>query len=112
MAIKVEDKKREELVKFLDEKLFDPILHASADNYKSEDLKKKLHEVKKHIEREKHRFHDQAQYPSAADIKKNILTDLQSRTGRKMDHDLDELELPSFPKIKSGFLKLCEELKM
>ncbi len=112
MAIKVEDRKREELVKFLDEKLFEPVLHASADDYKSEDLKKKLHEVQKHIEKEKHRFHDQARYPAVAEIKKDILLDLQSRTGRKLGHDLAELELPSFPKIKDGFLKLCDELKI
>ena len=112
MAIKIEDRKKEELVKFLDEKLFDPILHATPDDYQSEDLKKKLHDVKKHIEREKHRFHDQAQYPAAADVKKNLLTDMRSKTGRKTDHELDELKLPSLPKIIDGFLKLCEELKV
>ncbi len=112
MAIKIEDRKREELIKFLDETLFDPILHANAGDYKEEDLKKKLHDVKKHIEKEKHRFHDQGQYPAASDIKKNILLDLQPRTGRKLDPELDELGLPSLPRIKDGFLKLCEELKV
>ncbi len=110
MAIKVEDKKREELLKFLDEKLFDPVLHATASGYKSEDLKKKLHEVKKYVEKEKHRFHDQSRYPAVSDIKKDVVFALGSKTGRKMDHDLGELDLPSMSDIKDGFLKLCDEL--
>ncbi|MDA8326087.1 MAG: hypothetical protein M0033_07700 [Nitrospiraceae bacterium] len=112
MGIKTEEKRREELLKFLDEKLFDAILRASPDDYKSEDLKKKLHDVKKHIEREKHRFHDQNQYPTAEDVKKNVLADLHSKTGRKIDHELDGLKLPCLPKIKDEFLKLCEELSV
>ncbi len=110
MAIKVEDRKREELLKFLDEKLFGPVLQAAAGDYKEEDLKKKLHEVKKYVEKEKHRFHDHARYPAVSGIKKDFIFALGSKTGRKMDHDLGELELPSMAGIKDGFLKLCEEL--
>ncbi len=112
MAIRAGEKRREELIKFLDEKLFDAILLASPGDYKSEVLKKKLHAVKKHIEKEKHRFHDLQQYPTAADVKKNVLADLHSKTGRKIDHELDELELPSLPKIRDEFLKLCEDLQV
>ncbi|MDA8387233.1 MAG: hypothetical protein M0Z58_01050 [Nitrospiraceae bacterium] len=109
---KTEGKKREQLIEFLDEKLFDPILRASPDDYESQDSRKKLHDVKKHIEKEKLRFRDRDAYPAAADIKKSILLDLQSKTGEKMGHDLDQLDLPRLTGIKDEFLKLCDALKV
>ena len=104
-----DDRKREELLKFLNQKVFDPILQALPEDYKSEDLKKKLNDVKRRTESEKHLFHE---FQTAEEVKKNYLTDLDFRTARKTDHELDELKLPSLPKVKDEFLRLCEKLRV
>jgi hypothetical protein len=104
-----DDRKREELLKFLNQKVFDPILRALPEDYKSEDLKKKLNDVKKRTESEKHIFHE---LQTAEQVKKNYLADLDFRTSRKTDYELDELRLPSLTKVKDEFLRLCEKLKV
>jgi hypothetical protein len=43
---------------------------------------------------------------------KNYLADLDFRTAKKIDHELDELKLPSLTKVKEEFLRLCEELSV
>lgn len=107
--IRPDDRKREELLKFLNQKVFDPILHALPEDYKSDDLKKKLHDVKRRTESEKHIFHE---YQTAKQVKKNYLANLDFRTARKTDYELDELKLPSLTKVKDEFLRLCENLKV
>ena len=104
-----DDRKREELLKFLNQKVFDPILRALPEDYKSEDLKKKLNDVKRRTESEKHIFHE---LQTAEQVKKNYLADLDFRTARKTDYELDELKLPSLIKVKDEFLRLCEKLKV
>lgn len=104
-----DDRKREELLKFLNQKVFDPILRALPEDYKSEDLKKKLNDVKKRTESEKHIFHE---LQTAEQVKKNYLDDLDFRTARKTDYELNELKLPSLTKVKDEFLRLCEKLKV
>lgn len=104
-----DDRKREELLKFLNQKVFDPILRALPEDYKSEDLKKKLNDVKRRTESEKHIFHE---FQTAEQVKKNYLADLDFRTARKTDYELDELKLPSLIKVKDEFLRLCEKLKV
>ena len=104
-----DDRKREELLKFLNQKVFDPILRAVPRDYKSEDLKKKLNDVKRRTESEKHIFHE---LQTAEQVKKNYLADLDFRTARKTDYELDELKLPSLTKVKDEFLRLCEKLKV
>ena len=104
-----DDKKREELLKFLDQKVFDPILQALPEEYKSEDLIRKLHDVKRRTESEKRQFHE---FQTAEEVKKTYLSDLDFRNARKLDHELDELKLPSLPKVKDEFLRLCEKLRV
>ena len=104
-----DDRKREELLKFLNQKVFDPILRALPEEYESHDLKKKLNDVKRRTESEKHLFHE---YQTAEEVKKNYLADLDFRTARKTDYELDELKLPSLPKVKDEFLRLWEELRV
>jgi len=103
------DRKREELLKFLDQKVFDPILQALPEDYKSEDLIRKLHNVKRRAESEKRQFH---QFQTAEEVKKTYLSDLELRKARKIDHELDELKLPSLPDAKDEFLGLCEKLRV
>ena len=45
-------------------------------------------------------------------LKKIYLADLDFRTARKTDYELDELKLPSLTKVKDEFLRLCEKLKI
>jgi len=104
--IGTDEGKRKELLN-LNQKVFDPILRALPEDYKSEDLKGKLSNVKRRTESEKHLFHE---FQTAEEIKKNYLTDLEFRTAKKIDHELDELKLPSLTKVKEEFLRLCEKL--
>ncbi|MDI6743927.1 MAG: hypothetical protein QMD07_00965 [Thermodesulfovibrionales bacterium] len=104
-----DDRKREELIKFLNQKVFDPILRAVPGDYKSDVLKKKLNDVKRRTESEKHIFHE---LQTAEQVKKNYLSDLDFRTARKTDYELDELKLPSLTQVKDEFLRLCEKLKV
>jgi hypothetical protein len=104
-----DDKKREELLKLLDQEVFDPILQALPEDYKSEDLIRKLHNVKRRTESEKRQYH---QFQTAEEVKKTYLSDLDFRKARKIDHELDELKLPSLPKVKDEFLGLCEKLRV
>jgi hypothetical protein len=54
--IGTDEGKRKELLNFLNQKVFDPILQALPEDYKSEDLKGKLSDVKRRTESEKHYF--------------------------------------------------------
>lgn len=107
--IGTDEGKRKELLKFLNQKVFDPILRALPEDYKSEDLKGKLSNVKRRTESEKHLFHE---FQTAEEVKKNYLADLDFRTAKKIDHELDELKLPSLTKVKEEFLRLCEKLRV
>ncbi|HEU4581102.1 MAG TPA: hypothetical protein VFS67_22750 [Polyangiaceae bacterium] len=40
----------------------------------------------------------------------NYLSDLSSRTGQRVDHDLAQLELPRLPDVRHEFLLLCDRL--
>ena len=107
--IGTDEGKRKELLKFLNQKVFDPILQALPEDYKSEDLKGKLSNVKRRTESEKHLFHE---FQTAEEVKKKYLADLDFRTAKKIDHELDELKLPSLTKVKEEFLRLCEKLRV
>ncbi len=99
--------KREELVRFLDRKVFDPVLRKREDDF-SGGQKQKFQDVKRSTENEKNRFHHQ--YGSAEDVKNNYLSDLSSSAGKKKTSELEELGLPSLPQVKQEFIELCERL--
>ena len=103
-----DDKKRTQLLAFLDKKAFDPILSTSRDNFKSEILQREFDNVKKSTESEKHRFHDQ--YQTAAEIKSNYLSDLNSKTAHRKNKELQDLGLPQLPQFKDDFINLCNRL--
>jgi hypothetical protein len=107
--IGTDEGKRKELLNFLNQKVFDPILQALPEDYKSEVLKGKLSNVKRRTESEKHLFHD---FQTAEEVKKNYLADLDFRKSKKIDHELDELKLPSLTKIRDEFLGLCKKLRV
>jgi hypothetical protein len=99
---------REELITFLDRKVFDPILHRSRESFRSDADKRKFDDVKRSTESEKRRFHDD--YHSASDVRANYLSDLTSEVGKRKTHELEQLELPTLPQVKSEFLDLCRKL--
>ncbi len=99
--------KRDELVRFLDEKVFDPILRASPDRFSGTE-RRRYEDVRRSTENEKHRYHDD--YKTAQSVKENYLSDLGSETGKKKTAELESLHLPTLPQIHDDFLKLCEKL--
>jgi hypothetical protein len=99
--------KRQKLVRFLDDKAFDPILHKSANDYSGKQ-RQKFEDVKRSTANEKKRFHDK--YGTAEEVKRNYLSDLSSRTAKKKQKELDELRLPTLPEFRDEFLELCKKL--
>ena len=102
---KAENKKR--LLDFLDQKVFDPILSKSEDEFDTEGKRKKFEDVKKSTEEEKQRFHN---YETAEDIKENFQRDLNSEPAKKVQSKLRSLDLPHLPEFKEEFFRLCEQL--
>jgi hypothetical protein len=100
--------KREKLLDFLDQKAFDPVLRASPSAYRTEHERKMLEDVRQSTESEKRRFHDD--YRSARDVRDNFMSDLHSQTGKRISQELDQLNLPSLPKLREEFLDLCNQL--
>jgi hypothetical protein len=99
--------KRQKLVRFLDEKAFDPVVHKSANDYSGK-KRQKFEDVKRSTASEKKRFHDR--YGTAEEVKKNYLSDLSSRTAKRKQRELDELGLPTLPEFRKEFMELCQKL--
>ena len=94
---------KNELVSFLDRRVFDPILRASPDQYGAAD-RQKLQDVQESTRSEKERFRH---YRSADDVKNNYLSDLNSSTAKRINKELEDLGLPRLPDVKDEFLKLA-----
>ena len=99
--------KKEKLIKFLDKKAFDPIINKSKDDFDSDNKKKKFEDVKQSTKSEKERFR---KYDSAEDVRDNYLSDLNSQTAKKINRELDDLNLPKLPDYKDEFLELCDKI--
>jgi hypothetical protein len=98
---------REQLVNFINRKVFDPILNANPDKY-GDDERKDLQYVQDKTKKDKERF--EKEYTSADDVKENYLNDVSSEPAQKVDRKLKELDLPSLPKYKDEFEELCDRL--
>jgi hypothetical protein len=96
---------KQDLLHFLDRRVFNPILHASADDYSNAD-QKKLKDVQDRTQSEKERFH---KYASAADIVENYKRDLHSSTAKRVNSELEHLKLPTLPSVEDEFLKEAGE---
>jgi hypothetical protein len=94
---------REELLHYLDKHVFNPILHASPDRY-SESDRKKLKDVQDRTKSEKERFRS---YKSAQDVIDNYKSDLHSSTAKRVNSELEKLQLPTLPSVKDDFLKFA-----
>lgn len=98
---------KQELLRFLNQKVFDPILKASPDRYSKGD-QKQLKDVQDRTRSEKDRFHG---YSSAKEIVDNYKSDLHSSTAKRVNSELEKLKLPSLPSVKDEFLQLAEDEK-
>ena len=96
---------KQELLHFLDQRVFDPILRASDDKY-SDAEKRKLKDVKDRTRSEKDRFHH---YSSAKEIVDNYKSDLHSSTAKRVNRELEELKLPTLPSVEEEFTKVAGE---
>jgi hypothetical protein len=94
---------KQELLRFLDQHVFDPILHASPDKYSEAD-RKKLKDVQDRTRSEKERFRT---YSSARDIVDNYKSDLHSSTAKRVNSELEKLKLPTLPSVEQEFLKVA-----
>lgn len=101
------DKKRDQLISFLDKHAFDPILDKNEGEF-ADRYRPLFRDVKRSTENEKKRFHED--YITAQDVKQNYLSDLNSTTARKKNKELEELGLPQLPRFKDEFLQLCKKL--
>lgn len=96
---------KQELVHFLDQRVFDPILRAKPDEYSGHD-RDMLEHVQKATRTEKDRYHH---YGSADDVIQNFKSDLHSSAAKKVDSELSRLKLPCLPDVKDEFLELAKK---
>jgi hypothetical protein len=99
---------REQLLRFLDNRVFQPALSAQPLAYASADDRKLLKSVQKRVHESKVRY--LADYASASDVKANFVQDLNSKLGQALASDMWILKLPRFEDARSDFLTLCTTL--
>lgn len=98
---------KQELLHFLDQHVFNPILKASPGGDSDAD-QRKLKDVQDRTRSERERFHH---YSSAREIIDNYKSDLHSKTAHRVNRELEALKLPTLPSVKDEFLKLAGEGK-
>jgi len=96
---------KQELINFLNKRVFDPILNASPSDYSDAD-QKKLKDVQDRTRSEKDRFHH---YSSASEVIDNYKSDLHSSTAKRVNRELEQLKLPTLPSVKDEFLEVAGE---
>jgi hypothetical protein len=94
---------KQELLHFLDQHVFNPILKASAKSDSDADAPK-LKDVQDRTRSERERFHH---YSSAREIVDNYKSDLHSKTAHRVNQELEALKLPTLPSVRDEFLKLA-----
>ena len=100
---------REQLLRFLDERVFQPPLAAQPLAYSTADVERKLLKtVQKRVHDSRTRY--VADYASAGDVKTNFVQDLNSKAGRALASDMWQLKLTRFEDVQPAFLALCQQL--
>ncbi len=92
---------KEELVRFLDEHVFDRILKAREEQY-SPSERDDLEYVQKKTETEKQRYH---QYSSADEVIRMYQDDLHSDKAESVNSKLKKLGLPRLADVRDQFEK-------
>lgn len=96
---------KQELVEFLDKRVFHPVLNAQESHYHGKQ-KEVLADVQKRTEAEQARFHG---YDSAEQVVVMYKDDLSSEKAKPVNAHLQELKLPRLVDVKDEFLKLAGE---
>ena len=99
---------REQLFRFLDERVFQPALEAQPLAYSTAEEKKLLKTVQKRVHESRTRY--VADYATAADVKANFVQDLYSKPGQALASDMWQLRLTRFEDVQRDFLALCQQL--
>ena len=99
---------REQLIRFLDERVFQPTLVTQPLDYSSPGDRKLLKSVQKRVHESRIRY--LADYPSANDIKVNFVQDLNSKHGQALASDMYVLKLTAFEDVRTDFIALCKQL--
>lgn len=93
-------KAKDELINFLERKVFDPVLEKPPEKYPPEE-REKLERVQEATDRAKHRYY--CDYESATEVYEHFRDDLRSDKGREIQQLSRELGLPSFQDVAAGF---------
>jgi hypothetical protein len=99
---------REQLLRLLDDRVFQPTLTARPLAYTTADDRKLLKSVQIRVHEIRTRY--LADYPSAGDVKANFVQDLNSKTEQALAADMWLLRLTRFEDIRIDFLALCTQL--
>jgi hypothetical protein len=100
------DRKKDELVRFLEERAFKPVLNAKPKG-RSAAGQKKLEHVQKATRAEIERFHN---YGSAQEVVTNFRRDLDSAPAKRIHAELRSLGLPTINDVIEEFERRAEEL--
>lgn len=98
------DNLRAELLAFLDERVFEPVLSmppARADRLEE------FEDAQSHIARTRHRFHACA---TAAAVCDRFTVEVALGAAPWVDRELDRLGLPTLRRLERAFAELCERL--
>jgi hypothetical protein len=95
------DSKKDELVRFLEERAFKPVLNAKPKG-RSEAEQKKIEHVQKATRAEIDRFRN---YGSAQEVVTNFKRDLDSEPAKRIHAELRSLGLPTINDIREEFEK-------
>ncbi len=98
------DEIRRQLLQFLDEHAFNPVLAASVERA---DRREALEDAQCRSMRLRRRYHEA--YRTPAEIRWRFLLDVRE-TSTKLDRELERLALPTLPSIERAFLALCDAL--
>ncbi|YBV98304.1 hypothetical protein M1D80_16100 [Phyllobacteriaceae bacterium JZ32] len=97
---------RRELVDFVVERAFDPVMKAKPDG-RSESERRKLKDVQEATRAEIERFRD---YGSAREVLVNFRRDLDSDPAKKIHAELKALDLPTINDIRDEFEEKARKL--
>ena len=102
------DHKKDELVRFLEERAFKPVLNARPEG-RPEAEQKRLDHVQKATRAEIERFHH---YGSAKEVVLNFRRDLDSTPARRVHAELHSLGLPTIHDVRDEFERRAEALRV
>ena len=92
---------KQQLVHFLDQHVFNPILHAKPSSAQDQ---ADLEDVQRRTKAEQERYHD---YPSAEKVVEMYKSDLHSAQAHEVNAKLERLGLPRLAEVREDFERLA-----